>query len=235
VCSSDLIFALSKSAKINWGLGHEALKTIYTGAILPLLHYGAPVWKKALEKTSYKIKLIRVQRLINIQIAKSFRTVSNKALCIINSLTPIDIKLEDAQLFQITRRNKREYDHDARTTNWPQNINYDSHPKDWLHPVDTVKITEHHEDNAIQIFTDSSRSAQGVGAGITIFIQNKLAHQRRLTLHRNCSNNQAEQLAIVKAMETIKETHIPDNVPREITIHTDSRITLQSLKNPKKL
>jgi len=69
--------------------------------------------------------------------------------------------------------------------------------------------------------------------GIAIFIQNKLAHQRRLKLHSNCSNNQAEQLAIVKAMETIQELHIADNVPREITIHTDSRITLQSLKNPK--
>jgi ribonuclease HI len=79
--------------------------------------------------------------------------------------------------------------------------------------VVTVKITEHHEDNAIQIFTDGSKSAQGVRAGIAIFIQKKLAHQRRLTLHRNCSNNQAEQLAIVKAMETIKEIHSPDNVP----------------------
>jgi ribonuclease HI len=57
--------------------------------------------------------------------------------------------------------------------------------------------------------------------------------QRRLTLHSNCSNNQAEQLAIFKAMVTIKELHIADNVPRKITIHTDSKITLQSLKNPK--
>jgi hypothetical protein len=134
---SRLIFALSKSAKLNWGLGHEALKTIYTGAILPLLQYGAPIWIKALEKASYKIKLIRVQRLINIRIAKSFRTVSSEALCIINDLTP-DIKLEeDAQLFQITRRNKKEYDHDTCTTNGPQNVDYESHPKDWLHPADT--------------------------------------------------------------------------------------------------
>jgi ribonuclease HI len=99
--------------------------------------------------------------------------------------------------------------------------------------LQTVKIIEHHEDNAIQIFTDGSKSRQGVGAGIAIFIQNKLVHQRRLTLHSNCSNNQAEQLAIDKAMETIKELHIADNIPREITIHTDRKITLQSLKNPK--
>ena len=231
---SKLIFALSKSAKLNWGLGYGALKTIYTGAILPLLQYGVPIWIKAPAKATYKIKLIRVQRLINIRIAKSSLTVSNEALCIINVLTPIDIKLEEtAQLFQITRRNKSEKDHNTRTTNWPQNIDYDAQPEDWLNPADTVRISEHHEDDAIQIFTDSSKSVQGVGAGIAIFIQNKLAHQRRLTLHSNCSNNQAEQLAIVKAMETIKELHIADNVPREITIHTDSRITLQSLKNPK--
>jgi hypothetical protein len=89
-------------------MGHGALKTIYTGAILPLLQYGAPIWVQALAKASYKIKLIRVQRLIDIRIAKSFRMVSNEALCVIIGLTPIVIKLEEtAQLFQITRRNKR--------------------------------------------------------------------------------------------------------------------------------
>jgi hypothetical protein len=43
---TKLISALSKWAKLNWGLKHAALKTIYTGRILPLLLYGAPVWKK---------------------------------------------------------------------------------------------------------------------------------------------------------------------------------------------
>jgi hypothetical protein len=51
-----LIFALSKSAKLNWGLSHKALKTLYTGAIQPLLLYGAPVWVENLDKTSYRIK-----------------------------------------------------------------------------------------------------------------------------------------------------------------------------------
>jgi hypothetical protein len=72
---SKLIFALSKSAKINWGLSHDTLKSIYTGAILPLLLYGAPVWVNALIKVCYNIKLTRVQQFINIRIAKSYRTV----------------------------------------------------------------------------------------------------------------------------------------------------------------
>ena len=49
---SKLIFSLSKSAKFNWGLSNDALKTIYTGAILPLLLYGAPIWINALIKAS---------------------------------------------------------------------------------------------------------------------------------------------------------------------------------------
>jgi len=40
----------------------------------------------------YKAKIIRVQRLINIKIAKVYRTVSNEALCVITGLVPIHIK-----------------------------------------------------------------------------------------------------------------------------------------------
>jgi len=108
ICTK-LIFALSKSAKLNWGLKHAALKTIHTGGILPLLLYVAPVWKKATDKISYKAKLIRVQRLINIRIAKAYRTLSNEALCILTGLTPIAIKIEEAfQFYEFTRGNTKE-------------------------------------------------------------------------------------------------------------------------------
>jgi hypothetical protein len=90
---TKLIFALSKSAKLNWGVNHAALKAIYTGGILPLLQYGAPVWISAIHKACYKLKLVRVRRLINIKISKAYRTVSSEALCILTGLTPIAIKL----------------------------------------------------------------------------------------------------------------------------------------------
>jgi hypothetical protein len=113
---TKLIFALSKSAKLNWGLIHAALKTIYTGGILPLLLYGALVWRKAIDKASYKSKLVRVQRLINIKIAKAYRTVSNYTLCILTGLTPIAIKIQEtSEFYQLTKGNRREeilVDHD---------------------------------------------------------------------------------------------------------------------------
>jgi hypothetical protein len=57
---TELIFSLSKAAKLNWGLNYKSLKTIYLGGILPLLLYGDPVWCKALTLERCKAKLIRV-------------------------------------------------------------------------------------------------------------------------------------------------------------------------------
>jgi hypothetical protein len=47
---TKLINALSKSAKINWGLKHKALRTIHNSAILPQLLYAAPVWIETIKK-----------------------------------------------------------------------------------------------------------------------------------------------------------------------------------------
>ena len=74
---TELIFSLASSDKITWGLKHKSLKTIYAGAILPLILYGAPVWKEVIRRSFYKAKIGRIQRLINIKIVKTYRTVSN--------------------------------------------------------------------------------------------------------------------------------------------------------------
>jgi hypothetical protein len=39
---AKLIHSLSKAAKLTWGIRHEVIATIYKGAILHLLTYGAP-------------------------------------------------------------------------------------------------------------------------------------------------------------------------------------------------
>jgi len=161
---AKLIFTLSKSVKLNWRLKHAALKTIYKGGILPLLLYGAPVWIKAIEKDSYKSKLARVQRLLNIKIAKACRTVSNVALCILTGLTPIAIKIEErAQFYQLIRGSTKE---EAQT-------DCDMGVKHWHHPAETITfLTEDNEETStIQIYIEGSKSEQGVGAGIAILNQ----------------------------------------------------------------
>ena len=54
---TKIIFSLARSAKITWGLKHKALRTIYAGAILPLILYVAPVWKEAIKRACYKAKI----------------------------------------------------------------------------------------------------------------------------------------------------------------------------------
>ena len=121
-----------------------------------------------MEKEYNKIIYNRVQRLINIKIAKAFRTTSNEALCILTGLTPVVIKAEEAAKLYNFMRNMQAHE-----------IDHEVQLKDWLHPADSVRVTEQQEEHNIQIFTDCSKSEYGVGAGIAIFIRSKLAHQLR--------------------------------------------------------
>jgi hypothetical protein len=91
---SKLIHELSRAARVSWGIKHGAMNTIYKGAILPLLLYGAPVWIDTMKFEYNKCKYIRIQRLINTQTAKAYRTTSSEALCILTGITPIIIKTE---------------------------------------------------------------------------------------------------------------------------------------------
>jgi hypothetical protein len=61
--SRKLIYMLGKTAKLNCGLGHKALKTIYEAAIAPLVTYGAPVWEEAAKKKTLLRKLQSTQSL----------------------------------------------------------------------------------------------------------------------------------------------------------------------------
>jgi len=218
---SKLIFALARSAKLNWELGCATLKTIYTGAILPLLLYGAPIWVSAIKKASYKQQIIRVQRLINIRIAKDYRTVSNEALCMITGLTPIDIKIEEfASLFQITKgRTKEELP-----------FGLDTRIKHWPHLAFSISLLKerNYEDNDLEIFTDGSKTKQGVGAGVAIYRRGTHTRSLKYRFHDKCTNNQAEQMAILKSLLHVTKEHSPN---KTVTIYTDSQTTLNSLTN----
>jgi len=60
---------------------------------------------------------------------------------------------------------------------------------------------------------------------VAIFAGNELAAQLKFKLDKKCSNNQAEQLAIVKILEAIETLDITENGLRTAAIFTGSRIT----------
>jgi len=163
-------------------------------------------------------------KVINIKISKSYRTTFNDALCILTGNVPIEIKAEEtANIYRITRDKQN------------QQLDHETDPKDWTHPADSVRITDHNEsrDYTFHIYTDGSKNEQGVGSGITIYTRNELIHQIKHKLHNRCSNNQAEQTAIFKAVHKIETLKLNNYTPRTVKIYTDSRITLSSLKNTK--
>jgi len=78
----SLVNMLARTAKLQWGLGHKGLKTVYEGAVVPLLTYEAPIWIEAIRKNKNLTKYKRIQRLMNINIAKAYRTISYDASCV---------------------------------------------------------------------------------------------------------------------------------------------------------
>jgi hypothetical protein len=57
--------------------------------------YAAPVWIESINKECNKVKYVRVQRIMSLPIAKAYRTISHKALCILTGITPIHIKAQE--------------------------------------------------------------------------------------------------------------------------------------------
>jgi len=171
--------------------------------------YRTTAWKSVLKRHSYKAKLIKIQKLINMKMAKAYRTVSNEASCIINGITPINIKIEDiGKLYEITKGGGNEYDKEMEK-------------EYWNHTAFHVKIIERNAENPhnIHAYTDGSKSEAGVGAVIAIYQDNNLRLTMKYRLNERCTDNQAEQIAILKALEHIQFIETGEKI---ILIYTDS-------------
>ena len=110
---------LARTAKLQWGLGYKTLKTICKGAVVPLLTYGAPIWIEAIRKNKNLTKYRRIQRLMNIKIAKAYRTISYDASCVIAGVRPIQITIEQkVQTYMETKIKNPEYDAPLEVRYW---------------------------------------------------------------------------------------------------------------------
>ena len=219
-----LINMLARTAKLQWGLGHKALKTIYEGAVIPILTYGAPVWIEAIRKRRNLAKYKRIQRLMNIKIAKAYRTISYEASCVIAGEPPIEILLgQKVQTYVNTKVNNSDYDA-------PLEVRH------WRHPAELVTIREAKNGTlyTTEVYTDGSKTGDKVGAAGVVFENGKMVHQMQFKLHGHCTNNQAEQIAILKTLEKLEELQAGQNgiYDKHVALYTDSKITLDLLQNP---
>jgi hypothetical protein len=158
---------------------------------------------------------------MNIKISKAYRTVSYDASCVIAEVRPIQITIEQqVQTYMATKINNLTYDA-------PLDVRH------WRHPSQLAQIrkVEYDTTYAIEVFTDGSKTGDNFGAAGIIFVNNKLVHQLKFKLHAHCSNNQAEQVAILKALEKLEELQEGQDNGRRAALYTDSKITLDLLQN----
>ena len=75
------------------------------------------------------------------------------------------------------------------------------------------------------VYTDGSKSEQGVGAGIAITRPGTPTIKLMYRMDPKCTNNQAEAYAILKALEYIQNTQTNED-DKAVTVHSDSMTTL---------
>jgi len=115
---------------------------------------------------------------------------------------------------------------------WNYPIDSRVRPQHWHHPADTIEIREPSgKPPTLQIFTDGSKSEHGVGSGVAIFMENEPVCELKLKFDAKCSNNQVEQLAIIKGLEAVKVIETREDTPRTAEIYTGSQITINSITN----
>jgi hypothetical protein len=156
-----VLYMLSKTAKQHCSLGHKSLKTLYEGALVPLMTYGAPVWEEAATKQRYLRKMQSSQRLINIKIAKAYRTISFEAFYVMAGVPPIGI-LAAVKVQLYRRKHGLEYSEQVCDTPLPVN--------EWPLLARRLTITETSELTTypIEIYTDGSEDGGKVAAGVAI-------------------------------------------------------------------
>jgi len=80
----------------------------------------------------------------------------------------------------------------------------------------TISETSELTTYPIEIYTDGSKDGGKVGAGVAIYSNMQLVTQGKYKLQSYCSNNQAEQIAILKALVQLPK--LDDPTDRIVTI-----------------
>ena len=87
--------------------------------------------------------------------------------------------------------------------------------------------------NVINIFTDGSKIGGRVGAVAVIIKDDIVLHQSKYKLHERRSSNQAEQVAILRALVEIQklQLQLAEDAEKIVVVNTDSEVTLDTLQS----
>ncbi|XP_052742931.1 uncharacterized protein LOC128198962 [Bicyclus anynana] len=223
---------LARSAKINWGLRPEIIKTIYVSVIEPIVLYGASIWAPAAQKLTIQKHLNAIQRGFALKILKAYRTVSLTAALALAGLVPLDLRVQEAASLFIAKRGKPQgeiaelaVEKKKRFFDLPHpaceiEINFDK-----VNDMDDL-VARRNTTGEIEMYTDGSKIGGKVGAALTYWKNDKEIGKKKFLLATQCTVYQAELYALYQATEIAAK--LKDTV---INIYSDSRSSLETISN----
>jgi len=228
--ATKLNHQLARVAANNWGISSEALRTIYIGAIEPIITYCSSIWSHRTKIKSIKRKLLSFQRQIAIRIIKGYRTISEDAAILLANLVPLDLKIQEIANHYKLKRGEQVYTLDGKMMQKP--IEFKTMP----HPVIRLKIKLSFENNnnnnnehRTEIYTDGSKIDDRTSAAFVAFdnLQNCEKASKQYRLDGKCSVFQAELIAIEKVLIWLCD----QPKQQKIGIYSDSISALKAIRN----
>jgi len=225
----------------RWGMKPELVHWLFTAVVRPVLMYGVSVWWPALDKTTYRKMVERVQRLACLHISGAMRSTPTHAMEVMFHLLPVDILGKQIAANTATRL--------TAVSQWKclqiGHSKIGESLKDKLANLDYITSTLCFEKNfrtscpsrenwksgsaqiseVIEFFTDGSKLDGKVGAGVFC---DKLNVNISVRLPDYCSVYQAEVVAIKEVLSWLKHNAIS---AVDIAIYVDSQAAIKSLES----
>ncbi|XP_037302623.1 uncharacterized protein LOC119193021 [Manduca sexta] len=203
--AAGLYKILARSAKVQWGLGPEVIRTIYTAAVEPVILYAASAWAPASQKLGIRKQLGAIQRSFAQKLTKAYRTASLNSTLLLAGILPLDIRVRETALLYEVKRGYSQRVVGDREIEAPVAFARLDHPAERRSGsfeclVDRAELARH-VGEGLSIFTDGSKIDGKVGAALSIWKGAAETSTRKLRLEPYCSVYQAELLALRKAVE----------------------------------
>ena len=257
------LFRLGAIVNRNWGMNGKYLRTLYLGAIEPIMLYSCSVWASDIPKEGVRKQLSRVQRIAGQMITRCNSKTHQLDILTLAGIMPLHIRAKELSLrwwtgvsidrdnpceraFQDLKIHKEISTHFSsieQLDNWSRLINITKDNMDMeysalktrlkpLTPDNLIDCSLHTQlsqftDNYLRIYTDGSKSHDGVGAACTIWKDGVEIDSWGCSLDEDTSVFKAELLAIAEAVKISMSAS--ESV---IEIVSDSQSVLTALKSP---
>lgn len=219
--------SLNRVAGRLWGVSSKLLKVWYLTTSEKTLTYAAAIWADDLTKQEI-MQINSCQRPFLLKITRTYRTTPTVALNALSGIPPLDLTLNYEN-----RRSKI-----LLLNNLPNNLPFLQNkellilqPSTHLHPS-KISFEFSEKDPAFgsdhKIFTDGSKSDNGVGAAFIVFHENNQIFSANFKLNPEASVYQAELCAINQSLIWLMQNHTLQNI-KSANLFSDSKSSLLAI------